>query len=335
MPLPMTRLAPAPAAHRHLDAARSVLQAEIVGIEALVAALENGLGAPFDAAVACLAAVSGRVIVSGIGKSGHVGTKLAATLASTGKPAQFVHAAEASHGDLGMITAEDAVIALSKSGETAELRDLVAFTRRFEIPLVAMTFDADSALARQARIALVLPDMPEACPNGLAPTTSTTMMMALGDALAVALLRQSGFTAVDFKRFHPGGKLGAQLMAVRDVMHRADAVPLVGAQTKMSEALMTMSAKRLGCVGVTDEAGALIGIITDGDLRRNLTQPDLLERPAESLMTRQPKTISPTVLAAEAVNIMNTNEITCLFIVEDGKPLGVIHLHDMLRVGVA
>ncbi len=333
-------MTPAPLAslsdpHVHTETAQAVLRAEIAGIDALMGALDNGLGGPFDAAVECLTAVSGRVIVSGIGKSGHVGTKLAATLASTGKPAQFVHAAEASHGDLGMITAKDAVIALSKSGETAELRDLVAFTRRFEIALIAMTFDAESALARQARIALVLPAVPEACPNGLAPTTSTTMMMALGDALAVALLRKSGFTALDFKRFHPGGKLGAQLMTVRDLMHRDDAVPLVGPETRMSEALMTMSAKRLGCVGVTDETGALIGIITDGDLRRNLGNADLLDRPAGSLMTRHPKTIGPAVLAAEAVNVMNTNEITCLFIVEDGRPVGVVHLHDMLRVGVA
>ncbi len=317
----------------HIEAARSVLHTEQDGIAALIASLNKDLGRAFADAVDLLSAVPGRVIVSGIGKSGHVGTKLAATLASTGKPAQFVHAAEASHGDLGMITDKDVVIALSKSGETAELSDLVAFARRFDITLISMTCDAESALARQSRIALILPDVPEACPNGLAPTTSTTMMMALGDALAVALLKKSGFSAHDFKRFHPGGKLGAQLMQIREVMHRDDAMPLATLNTMMSEALVTMSAKRLGCVGVTDDAGVLVGIITDGDLRRNLTS-DLLERTAGSIMTQGPKTIPPSMLAAEAVNVMNTNQITSLFVVESGQPVGVVHLHDMLRIGV-
>ncbi len=319
---------------RHTEAATRVLSTEREGIEALIEALDNGLGGPFDEAVECLAGIPGRVIVSGIGKSGHVGTKLAATLASTGKPAQFVHAAEASHGDLGMITSADAVIALSKSGETAELRDLVAFTRRFEIALIAISCAPDSALVRQARIALILPDVPEACPNGLAPTTSTTMMMALGDALAVALLSKSGFSALDFKRFHPGGKLGAQLLSVRDLMHRGEAMPLVARDTRLGEAIMTMSAKRLGCVGVVEDDGTLAGIITDGDLRRHLTN-DLLERPAASIMTESPKTIGPEMLAAEAVNVMNSNQITCLFIVEARRPVGVVHLHDMLRIGAA
>ncbi len=325
--------APDPASS-HTGAAREVLRVEAEGLAALHGALTGALGAAFDAAVNLLGASQGRVIVTGIGKSGHVGTKIAATLASTGKPAQFVHAAEASHGDLGMITPQDVALALSKSGETSELRDLVAFTRRFSIPLIAMTGDGDSTLARQAQIALVVPDAPEACPNGLAPTTSTTMMIALGDAIAVALLKMRQFSAHDFKQFHPGGKLGAQLMLVRDVMHGGEHLPLIGAETVMSQALMTMSAKRLGCVGIVDEAGLLAGIITDGDLRRNMSS-DLMDRPAGALMTRNPKTVAPDVLAAEAVRVMNDSAITCLFVVEDGRPVGAVHIHDMLRIGAA
>ncbi len=315
----------------HITAARAVLATEIKGLEALAATLDPR----FEEAVETLDRARGRVIVSGIGKSGHVGSKIAATLASTGKPAQFVHAAEASHGDLGMITEDDVVLALSKSGETAELSDLIAFTRRFSLPLIAITADADSTLARRASVALVLPDTPEACPNGLAPTSSTTMMMALGDCLAIALLKKRNFSASDFKQFHPGGKLGAQLLHLRDIMHTGEAIPLARIDTLMSEALVTMSAKRFGCVGVTDEAGALVGIVTDGDLRRHMSA-DLMDRTAGSLMTHGPKTGTPTMLVAEAVNMMNANKILVLFVVGDaGEPLGVVHMHDVLRVGAA
>ncbi len=314
----------------HIAVARDVVRTEIAGLDALSASI----GPAFGEAVEMLNTASGRVIVSGIGKSGHVGTKIAATLASTGKPAQFVHAAEASHGDLGMITPEDAVLALSKSGETSELRDLVAFTRRFSIPLIAMTADETSALGRQADILLLVPDADEACPNGLAPTTSTTMMMVLGDALAVALLKKRNFSAHDFKRFHPGGKLGAQLMPISALTHGADAVPLAHMDTLMSEVLVTMSAKRFGCVGIQDDDGRLVGIITDGDLRRHMGA-DLMDRTAGSIMTHGPKTVAPDMLTAEAVSLMNASKITTLFVVENGKPTGIVHLHDLLRVGAA
>lgn len=315
-------------------AALDVLASEIAGLHALEAALNGPLALPFHEAVDLLDRSGGRAIVSGIGKSGHVGTKIAATLASTGKPAQFVHAAEASHGDLGMIQEGDVVLALSKSGETAELSDLVAYTRRFSLPLIAMTGDPMSALGRGADITLIIPDAPEACPNGLAPTTSTTMMMGLGDALAVALLKRRNFSAHDFRRFHPGGKLGAQLMAVRDLMHTGDTMPLATVPTPMADVLVAMSAGRLGCIGITGEDGRLVGIITDGDLRRRMS-PDLLSKAAGDLMTRDPKTIHPDMLAAEAVHFMNDRQITNLFVVEDACPVGVIHIHDMLKVGVA
>ena len=316
-----------------LDIAREVLATEAAGLRALAA----GLGSAFGQAVDCLAAASGRIVVSGMGKSGHVAHKIAATMASTGTPAMFVHPAEASHGDLGMIVAGDAVLALSNSGETVELADLVAHTRRFRLPLVAITARSDSALARAADVALLLPDAAEACPMGLAPTTSTTMQMALGDALAVALLKRRGFTAADFRRFHPGGRLGARLKRVRDLMHAGDAVPLAPLDLPMDQALVLMTEKRFGCLGVTGPDGRLAGILTDGDLRRAMG-PSLLTRAVREVMTPNPRTIGPDALAAEALHAMNAHErpVTALFVVgASGQVEGILHIHDLLRMGVA
>lgn len=288
----------------------------------------------FVRAVETMYAARGRVIMSGMGKSGHVAAKIAATLASTGTPAQFVHPAEASHGDLGMITRNDVVVMLSNSGETAELSDIIAHTRRFSIPLIGVASRPDSTLLKSADIALVLPPAPEACAIGMAPTTSTTMTLALGDALAVAIMEKRGFKATDFHTFHPGGKLGAQLLKVSQLMHGGDQLPLCGEDTPMSEALLVMTAKSFGVTGVTGQDGTLTGIITDGDLRRNLT--GLMERTAGEVMHRGPRVISPDALAAEALGIMNDKSITCLFVTDPGnKPIGLIHIHDCLRAGVA
>jgi len=317
-----------------LEAARRVLRAEIAGLEALL----DGLDGAFAAAIEHLAGVRGRIVVTGMGKSGHVARKVAATLASTGSPAQFVHPGEASHGDLGMIAVGDAVIALSNSGETAELVDIVAYTRRFRIPLIAMTRRAPSTLADAADAALVLPASPEACPLGLAPTTSTTMMLALGDAIAVALLERRGFSPSDYHVFHPGGSLGRKLVRVDEIMHSGDELPLVPLGTVMADAILTMTAKRFGTVGVVDADGRLAGIITDGDLRRHMAA-DLLDAAVEAVMSRRPKTIRPRALAAEALNLMNGQQpqVTCLFVLdeEEGRPIGILHLHDCLRAGVA
>lgn len=313
--------------------ARSVLRTEAAGLQALA----GSLGDSFARAVDLLAAATGRVVVSGMGKSGHVGRKIAATLASTGTPALFVHPAEASHGDLGMIVPGDAILALSNSGETAELADLVAHSRRFALPLVAITARAGSALARAADLALTLPSAAEACPMGLAPTTSTTMQMALGDALAVALLTRRGFTEADFRQFHPGGRLGTRLRRVGDLMHDGDAIPLAPPNTAMDRALLLMTEKRFGCLGVIDGAGRLVGIVTDGDLRRAMG-PDLLSRRVGDLMTRSPRTIRADALAEEALHLMNARErpITSLFVVDESdRPLGILHVHDLLRAGMA
>lgn len=313
-----------------LIVARRVLSEEAQALHLL----GEGLGDNFMQAVDILAKIPGRVIVSGMGKSGHVACKIAATLASTGTPSFFVHPAEASHGDLGMIDGSDAVIALSNSGETPELNDLIAYTRRFAIPLIAITREANSTLGAAADIPLILPPVAEACSLGLAPTTSTTMMIALGDALAVSLLEHKGFKAEDFQVFHPGGQLGKRLLKVGDIMHEGVSVPLVSAPTPMSDALLVMTAKSFGCVGVTDTEGHLIGIITDGDLRRNLSG-NLLQKKADAVMTVRPKTIRPSLLAVEALRIMNTSSITSLFVVDCDKPVGILHLHDCLRAGVA
>jgi arabinose-5-phosphate isomerase len=313
--------------------ARRVLGMEIDGLRALI----EGLDGRFAASVELIAAVRGRLIVTGMGKSGHVARKIAATFASTGTPAQFVHPGEASHGDLGMITPADAVLALSNSGDTAELSDIVGYTRRFRIALIAMTRRAASALAEAADLALILPESAEACPMGLAPTTSTTMMLALGDAIAVALLERKGFSARDFQTLHPGGTLGRKLLHVADIMHDGEAMPIVAQGTKMAEAILTMSAKSFGCVGVVDARGRLVGIVTDGDLRRHMSG-DLLASTVDAVMSRKPRTIRPRALVGEALNLMNaqTPRITCLFAVDDGvRPVGILNVHDCLRAGVA
>lgn len=308
--------------------AARVLEMEAEALTALADALDH----TFDEAVDLLAAVAGRVIVTGMGKSGHVAGKIAATLASTGTPAFFVHPGEASHGDLGMVTPSDAVVALSNSGKTSELSDIIAYTRRHRIPLIGITRGRGSSLAERSDVSLVLPAAPEACPLGLAPTTSTTMMLALGDALAVALLERRGFTAGDFHQLHPGGQLGGALTMVGDIMHSGDAMPTCSPETVLTEVIMEMTGKRLGCVGVVDGAGALVGIITDGDLRRHLA-PEMMGATAERLMSPSPRTIRPKALAAEALGLMNESKITSLFVVEAGRPLGVVHIHDCLRIG--
>jgi arabinose-5-phosphate isomerase len=328
------------AAASDLNVARRVLALEAEALGQLAAVLDGA----FAAAVSLLASASGRVVVSGMGKSGHVARKIAATLASTGTPALFVHPAEASHGDLGMIVAGDAVLALSNSGETPELADIVGHARRFGLPLVGITGRAESALARAADVALILPPAQEACPNGLAPTTSTTLQMALGDALAVALLTRRGFTAADFRVFHPGGKLGAKLSRVREFMHSGEEMPLAPPDMRMDAALVAMTAKRFGCLGIVEakeDGDRLVGIITDGDLRRALQpgraepQANLLARKTAEVMTRGPRTIGPDALAAEALHLM-AGRITALFVVdEDQRPVGILHLHDLLRAGVA
>ena len=321
------------AAHVNADlaCARRVLRLEAEGLEALARSLDEG----FTEALDLLDGRTGRVVVTGIGKSGHVARKIAATLSSTGTPALFVHPAEASHGDLGMIEPEgDAVIALSNSGETAELADLVAYAKRFHIPLIAITGRADSALAQAADVALVLPASDEASPMGLAPTTSTTVMLALGDAIAVALLERKGFSPDRFHVLHPGGRLGKMLLKVADLMHRGEEVPLVGGDTAMADALLVMTNKRFGCVAIVDGDGILQGVITDGDLRRHMS-PGLLDLRAAEVMTRAPRTIGADALASEAVGLMNSNTITNLFVVEDGRPVGILHIHDCLRAGVA
>ena len=309
------------------------LEAEAGGIAALTAAMQDGLGPGFTAAVDMVRAARGRVIVTGMGKSGHVGNKIAATLSSTGTPAFFVHPAEASHGDLGMITRDDVIMALSWSGETVELKNLIDYSRRHRIGLIAVTVDPGSTLAKAADIVLTLPQAREACPHNLAPTTSSLMQLALGDALAIALLESRGFTALDFGALHPGGRLGAALKSVRDLMHSGAKIPLAPVGSAMSDALVEMTAKGFGCVGILDR-GALVGIITDGDLRRKM-RPDLLETKVDAVMTRTPKTVRPDQLASEALEILNSSKITALFVVEASAPIGIIHLHDLLRAGVA
>ena len=331
----MKRLARPPEAEAApaVASALRTLAAEREGLDAMSAALAGELGERLQRAVELIGAAKGRVIVSGMGKSGHVGRKVAATLASTGTPAYFVHPGEASHGDLGMIHADDVVLALSWSGETAELADLLSYSRRFRIALVAVTSDPGSTLARESDIALVLPKAREACPNRLAPTTSTTMQMVLGDALALALLEARGFSARDFHVFHPGGQLGAQLRQARDVMHSGDALPLVAVGASIGETVAVISAKGFGCAIVVDAEGALAGIITDGDLRRHAGVPQA--SPAASIMTRKPRTIAPDTFLAEALEMMETAKITALVVAEQSRPVGLVQFLDLLRKGVA
>lgn len=314
-----------------LGTARRVISEEAEGLHQLAA----GLGDSFVKAVELLLGAKGRVIISGMGKSGHIARKIAATLASTGTPAHFVHPAEASHGDLGMLTRDDVVMMLSNSGETPELADMVAYTRRFGIPMIGVASRPDSTLMKQADIAIALPQLGEACGTGVVPTTSTTMTLALGDALAVALMEHRAFTPENFREFHPGGKLGARLSRVQDLMHTGDSLPVVRTTTPMADALLVISQKGFGVVAVTDADDRLVGIVTDGDLRRHMD--GLLDRTAGQVMTANPTTVAPGALAEEAVALMNARGITCLFAVDpatSGKVLGVLHIHDCLRAGV-
>jgi arabinose-5-phosphate isomerase len=318
-----------------LAAVRRTLEIEAQALETLRGSLEGDLGQSMTAAVELISAALGHVVVTGMGKSGHVGRKIAATMASTGTPAFFVHPGEASHGDLGMITRDNVVVALSNSGETTELSDLLIYTRRFSIPLIAITSVAESTLAREADVALVLPPVEEACPLGLAPTSSTTLSLVVGDALAVALLDRRGFSRENFREFHPGGRLGNVLQRVRDIMHTGSALPLVERGLPMSEVLIAMSARGFGCVGVVESDGTLGGIVTDGDLRRHLSA-EILDSPVDRVMTAQPRVITPDALAAEALKTMQDTRINALFVCEEGQrvPVGFLHLHDCLRSGV-
>jgi len=325
---------PKPAANSYIASALRALDTEAEGIAALAAAMSDGLTGPFIAAVERIRAARGRVIVTGMGKSGHVGRKIAATLASTGTPAFFVHAADASHGDLGMITSDDVMLALSWSGETEELKDLINYSRRFRITLIAITVNADSTLGKAADIVLAVPASREACPHNLAPTTSSLMQLALGDALAIALLESRGFTAVDFGVFHPRGRLGAALKFVRDIMHTGEAVPLIKRGALMSEAIVEMTAKGFGCVAITDKNGKLAGIITDGDLRRHM-RADLLQLTVDTVMTTTPITVQPDQLAGEALQLLNSLKKQALIVVESNAPVGIVNFHDLLRAGVA
>jgi arabinose-5-phosphate isomerase len=331
-----TDVSEAKAAHANslIASALRTLDAEREGIAALAAAMCDALGAAFLDAVEKIRNARGRVIVTGMGKSGHIARKIAATLASTGCPAFFVHAAEASHGDLGMITSDDVMLVLSWSGETEELKDLINYSRRFRIALIAVTVNAASTLGKAADVVLVLPAAREACPHNLAPTTSSLMQLALGDALAIALLESRGFTAIDFGVFHPRGKLGAALKFVRDVMHPGAAVPLIARGSPMSEAIVEMSAKGFGCVAVNDRDGKLAGVITDGDLRRHM-RPGLLQARVDDIMTPSPKTVRPDQLAGEALELLNSSKITALIVVDLERPVGIVHFHDLLRAGVA
>ena len=316
-----------------VQSALRTLEAEGSGIAAIEAALRSDLGEAFARAADLIRGAKGRLIVTGLGKSGHIGRKVAATFASTGTPASFVHAAEAGHGDLGMITTDDVILALSWSGEQPEMKTLIAYAKRFRIALIAMTAEGDSTLSQAADVALTLPKAREACPHNLAPTTSSLMMLALGDALAIALLEGRGFTSVDFSVLHPGGKLGAMLKHVGEIMHTGAAVPLKPLGTSMSEALVEMTSKGFGCVGIVDPRGAIAGIVTDGDLRRHM-RPDLMTALVDDVMTKNPKTIRGSLLASEALEILNASKITALIVTEASKPVGIVHLHDLLRTGV-
>jgi len=318
-----------------VQSALRTLDAEGSGIAAITAALQADLGEAFARAADLIRNARGRLIVTGLGKSGHIGRKIAATFASTGTPAFFVHAAEAGHGDLGMITTDDVILALSWSGEQPEMKTLITYAKRFRIAVIAMTAERDSTLSKAADVALALPKAREACPHNLAPTTSSLMLLALGDALAIALLEGRGFTSVDFGVLHPGGKLGAMLKFARDIMHTGDTVPLKPLGTRMSEALVEMTSKGFGCVGIVDAHGAIVGIVTDGDLRRHMDMgPDLMTAVVDDVMTSNPKTIRGDLLASEALEILNSSKITALVVTDGAKPVGIVHLHDILRAGV-
>ncbi|MRN66872.1 sugar isomerase, KpsF/GutQ [Brucella sp. 10RB9215] len=317
-----------------ITSALRTIKTENAGLVALEEALNNGLSGPFVEAVERIVASRGRLVVTGVGKSGHIGSKLAATFASTGTSAFFVHSGEANHGDLGMIGLEDVILAISWSGETVELKGIVNYSQRFRIPLIAITSRQDSALGRAADVVLLLPKATEACPHGLAPTTSTMMQLAIGDALAIALLEARGFTPSDFKTFHPGGSLGASLIHIRDIMHRGNRLPLVKMGTPMPDAMKVLAQKSFGCVVVTDDAGELAGIVTDGDISRNLSR-NLSALAVDDIMTRSPRTIDQNMLASAALKTINENHIGALIVVEANRPIGLVHFHDLLRIGAA
>jgi arabinose-5-phosphate isomerase len=310
------------------------LDIEMQGLQALQPALTGVLGANVLTVAKLILAGSGRVFVTGMGKSGHIGRKLAATLSSTGTPSHFIHPAEASHGDLGMVRTDDILIAISWSGEAPELADIVAYCRRFGVPLVAITSNGKSALGSAADHLLELPKMPEACPNGLAPTTSTTMQLVIGDVLSICLLEARGFSSADYREYHPGGKLGARLKRARDLMHKDAELPLVSESSTLAQAIIEMSSKRFGVTGVVDADGALTGVLTDGDLRRAF-QSGFQDRPIVKAMTRSPLTSQPEMLAAELMGVMNRKRITSVFVVDpEMKPVGILHLHDFLSLGI-
>jgi arabinose-5-phosphate isomerase len=335
---PLTKSSVTDHANAAVQSALRTLEAGGSGIAAISAALQGPLGPAFTAAVDLIRDAKGRVIVTGLGKSGHVARKIAATLASTGTPAFFVHAAEASHGDLGMITPDDVIIALSWSGEQPEMKNLVNYSKRFAIPMIAVTSNAASPLGEAAQIVLELPKAREACPHNLAPTTSSLMQAAIGDALAIALLEGRGFTALEFANFHPGGKLGAMLKFVRDIMHTGDAIPMKPLGTRMEDALAEMSAKGFGCVCIVNRSGDIAGIITDGDLRRHMMRHDLMAALVDEVMTKNPRTVAPGMLATEIMRESITSSkpaVTVLIVAEGKKPVGIVHVHDVLRAGVA
>jgi arabinose-5-phosphate isomerase len=315
-----------------LHVARQTIDREIEALKTM----ENSLDDTLSQALDIMQKTKGRVIVTGMGKSGHIGSKIAATMASTGTPSFFLHPSEASHGDLGMITTDDTVLAISNSGESKELIDILTYCRRFSIPLIAITKNPESSLGKNSDLILRLPDNREACPLGLAPMSSTTATLVMGDILAAALMVRKGFTEQDFRLRHPGGKLGAILRHVSDIMHTGDEMPLIGEDAIMQDALITMSAKMLGCVGIVNKEGNLIGVITDGDLRRWMA-PNLIEEKVSKVMTKNPRTCTADILIAEAVNIMNNTGrgITNMFVLKDGKPIGIVHIHDCLRAGVS
>jgi arabinose-5-phosphate isomerase len=318
-----------------IASALRTVNTELTGLTALAAALDNGLSEPFAAAVALLGDITGRVIVTGVGKSGHIGSNIAATQASTGTPAFFVHPAEANHGDLGMIARDDAIIAMSWSGESSELKGIVAYARRFAIPMIAITAGSQSALAREANVVIALPKAGEACPHGLAPTTSTLMQLVIGDALAIALLEARGFTTDHFRTFHPGGQLGASLVKVGEIMHSGERLPLVPTGTGMREAILEISRKGFGCVAIVASDGTLAGIITDGDLRRHM-DADLMSMTVDQVMTREPKSVKADALAGAVLQLVNASAITTVMVVgDDRRPVGIVHMHDLLRLGAA
>ncbi len=318
--------------NKDIESARRTIDKEVDALRIMENELDDNLTKALD----MIQSAKGRIIVTGMGKSGHIGKKIAATLASTGTPSFFVHPAEASHGDLGMLTTEDVVLAISNGGESRELSDILVYCKRYGIPLIAMTKNPESTLGKAGDIILRLPDAAEACPLGLAPTSSTTATLVLGDIIAIALMERKGFSRSNYKQRHPGGKLGAILQKVSDLMHTGDEMPILGEDAPMRQIIVTMSSKMLGCVGIVDKDGNLCGMITDGDLRRameNSMDNNLFEKTAKEIMTHNPKTTDPDTLVAEAVNIMNGKSITQLFVVQDKKPIGIIHMHDCLRVG--